>query len=49
VISVRRRENDLFQTASIQPEVDFSNLKVVLVITNFKPVDITPLVPQPTP
>ncbi len=49
VISVRRRENDLFQTASIQPVVDFSNLKVVLVITNFKPVDITPLVPQPTP
>ena len=49
VISVRKRENDLFQTASIQPVVDFANLKVVLVITNFKPVDITPLVPQPTP
>ncbi|HVN55376.1 MAG TPA: rod shape-determining protein MreC [Anaerolineaceae bacterium] len=49
VVSVRRRENDLFQTASIQPVVDFSNIKVVLVITNFNPVDITPLVPKPTP
>jgi rod shape-determining protein MreC len=49
VLSVRKRENDLFQTASIQPVVDFSGLKVVLVITNFKPVDITPLEPVPTP
>jgi rod shape-determining protein MreC len=43
VITVRKRENDLFQTASIQPAVDLSNLPAVLVITNFKPVDLTPL------
>jgi len=43
VITVRKRENDLFQTASIQPAVDLANLPAVLVITNFKPVDLTPL------
>ncbi len=47
VVSFRKRENDLFQTASVQPAVDFSQLRAVLVITNFKPVDITPLIPTP--
>lgn len=45
--SVLKRENDLSQTAVIQPVVDFTSLKAVLVITNFKPVDIAPLVPTP--
>jgi rod shape-determining protein MreC len=49
VISIRKRENDLFQAAAVQPAVDFSHLRAVLVITNFKPVDITPLVPQTSP
>ncbi len=49
VVGVRKHENDLFQSASIQPVVDFSALKLVLVITNFKPVDITPLIPTPRP
>lgn len=49
VISVRTRANDLFQQASIQPAVDFSQLRAVLVITNFKPVDITPLLPNQVP
>jgi rod shape-determining protein MreC len=47
LISSRKRENDLFQTASVQPAVDFSQLRAVLVITNFKPVDINPLIPTP--
>jgi rod shape-determining protein MreC len=47
VVNVRSRENDLFQRASIQPSVDFENLNIVLVITNFRPVDITPLLPTP--
>lgn len=47
VSGVRRRPSELFQTASVQPVVDFSALQVVLVIKNFRPVDITPLVPQP--
>jgi rod shape-determining protein MreC len=49
VISVHQKQNDLFQTASVQPVVDFSALKIVLVITNFKPVDISPLVPTVSP
>lgn len=47
LLSSRKRENELFQTASVQPAVDFSQLRAVLVITNFKPVDITPLIPTP--
>jgi len=50
VTGVRNRDYDLFQSASIQPAVDFSQLEIVLVITNFRPVDIGPLVPtQATP
>jgi rod shape-determining protein MreC len=46
VTSVRKRENDLFQTAVVSPVVDFSKLSAVLVIINFTPVDITPLLPE---
>ncbi len=49
VVTIRKRETDLFQTASIQPVVDFSNLQAVLVILNFIPVDITPLLPDTNP
>jgi len=49
VASVKKLETDLFQTAVVQPAVDFSNLKAVLVIINFKPVDITPLIATPSP
>jgi rod shape-determining protein MreC len=45
VISVRKRETDLFQTASVQPAANLANLQAVLVISNFHPVDIQPLVP----
>ena len=47
VASVRQRPFELFQTASVQPVVDFSNLEIALVITNFRPVDISPLIPTP--
>jgi rod shape-determining protein MreC len=46
VINVRSRDFDLFQTASVQPAVDFERLQVVLVITDFRPVDISPLIPS---
>jgi len=45
VTGVRSRSFDLFQRASVQPVVDFSQLKIVLVIKNFRPVDISPLIP----
>jgi rod shape-determining protein MreC len=49
VVTVRKLENDLFQTASVQPAVDFSSLQAILVIKNFKPVDISPLLPTSVP
>jgi rod shape-determining protein MreC len=45
ITSVRSQDFDLFQSASIQPVVDFEKLEIVLVITNFQPVDISPLIP----
>jgi rod shape-determining protein MreC len=45
IVSVRKRETDLFQTASVQPAANLAGLRAVLVIKNFRPVDITPLLP----
>lgn len=47
VTGVRSRDQDLFQRASVQPIVDFSQLSIVLVITNFNPIDTGPLIPTP--
>jgi rod shape-determining protein MreC len=47
--NVRKRESDLFQEATVQPVVDFSRLEIVLVIVNFRPIDISPLVPNQSP
>jgi rod shape-determining protein MreC len=46
VSAVRTRDYDLFQTATVQPVVDFSKLQIVMVITNFRPVDVAPLIPE---
>jgi len=45
VTSVRSQDYDLFQSASVQPVVDFEHLEIVLIITNFQPIDISPLIP----
>jgi rod shape-determining protein MreC len=49
VINVRKLDYELFQQASIQPNVDYDRLQFVLIITNFKPVDISPLITAPGP
>ncbi len=49
VVTIRAFEFELFQQATVQPAVDFSRLEIVLVITNFRPVDISPLEPAPSP
>ena len=49
VVTIRNLEFELFQQATVQPAVDFTRLEIVLVITNFRPVDITPLEPLPSP
>jgi rod shape-determining protein MreC len=46
VSGVRSQAQDLFQRATVQTAVDFSQLEIVLVITNFRPVDIEPLLPD---
>ncbi|MBE0696579.1 MAG: rod shape-determining protein MreC [Anaerolineaceae bacterium] len=47
VSSVRKLQTALFQSASVQPVVDFANLRAVLVVTNFKPIDLQPLILEP--
>jgi rod shape-determining protein MreC len=47
VVTIRSEAYSLFQSASIQPAVDFSQLEIVLIITNFQPEDISTLIPTP--
>jgi rod shape-determining protein MreC len=47
VVTVRKLETALFQSAAVQPVVDFSGLRWVLVVTDFRPIDLTPLNPLP--
>jgi rod shape-determining protein MreC len=49
VLNVRKLDVELFQHAALQPAVDFARLEIVLVITNFRPVDVEPLIPIPSP
>ena len=50
VSAVQRQSFDVLQTASLTPGVDFNRLEIVLVITNFKPIDLSPILqPAPTP
>ena len=49
VVTLRTLEYELFQEATVQLALDFSRLNIVLVITNFRPVNITPLEPLPSP
>ena len=49
VIDIRKTENELFQSAYIQPAVDFATLRAVLVIMNFQATNINPLIPETTP
>jgi rod shape-determining protein MreC len=42
VIEVRQRDFDVFQEAVIRPTVDFGRLEVVMVITNFDPLEAIP-------
>jgi len=48
VVTIRSDAYSLFQSASVQPAVDFSQLDIVLIITNFQSEDISPLVPGPS-
>lgn len=45
VLSIRKRDYELFQEATIQSAVDFFDLEIVLVITSFRPLPISDLGP----
>lgn len=45
VLAIRSQENDLFQTASVQPAVDFNAIRAVLIITNFRAIPVDLLIP----
>lgn len=47
IAGIRSRDQDIFQRASVQAVADFSQINIVLVIVNFKPIDIAPLLPTP--
>ena len=49
ITSVRRRDYDVFQEADVQSAINFSNLELVLIITNFTPLDLAPLLATPAP
>jgi len=48
IVEVERKDYELYQTAVVQPTVDFSHLEAVLIITSFEeiqeqePVELTP-------
>ena len=41
VTAVHKRDIELFQQAEIKPTVDFDRLEIVLVITNFEPIEMS--------
>lgn len=50
VTSVEKHDVDLFQSARLRPATDYDRLDVVLVITNFEPIEpATDVTPTPTP
>jgi rod shape-determining protein MreC len=45
VSAVQRQDYEVLQKASLTPAVDFNRLEIVLIITNFQPVDLGVLQP----
>ncbi len=45
VTEIKKSEAQLFQTATVQPVIDFTSLRAVLVIKNFATININPLIP----
>lgn len=48
VVEIHQRDIDVFQQAVVRPTVDFSRLELVMVVTNFDPLEDVPelLVPE---
>ncbi len=46
IAGIRSQPQELFQSATVQSVADFNQLEIVLVIVNFRPVNIEPLMPE---
>jgi len=46
IVDVEKTANNLFQSAVVQPVVDFKAMRAVLVIVNFERINIQPLLPD---
>jgi rod shape-determining protein MreC len=51
VVEIRQRDIDVFQQAVVRPTVDLPRLELVMVVTNFDPLEDVPelLVPEAVP
>jgi rod shape-determining protein MreC len=50
--AVQQLNYEVLQSADVVPAVDFNRLEIVLIITNFQPVDFSPFfqtTPTPAP
>ncbi len=47
VIEIRQRDFEIFQQAVIRPTVDFDRLELVMVVTNFDPLEFVPELDNP--
>jgi len=47
VSAVQRQDYEVLQKAILTPAVDFNRLEIVLIITDFQPVDLSPLINTP--
>ena len=49
IASVRSRAYDVFQEAEVLPLVDLDSVEIVMIITDFTPTDLNPLLSTPIP
>ena len=49
IASVRSRAYDVFQEAEVLPLVDLDSIEIVMIITDFTPTDLNPLLSTPIP
>jgi len=41
IVEAERRDYELYQSATVQPTVDFDHLEAVLIVTGFEPIEET--------
>ena len=49
IASVRSRAYDVFQEAEVLPLVNLDKIEIVMIITDFTPTELNPLISTPIP